>query len=71
VYTNHILEVYKVGLPILRTLLISFILNNTSFFCPNFRTLSVKVKDNKLYLFFLSYLFLFYLSFILLLWTKD
>ena len=62
------IDYIQVNLPILETLLSSFMLNNISFFfCPNFRTLSIRVKDNKIYFFILFFYFIFILS----LWTKD
>ena len=45
-YTDHVIEVYRVDSSILETSLSSLILNNTSFlFCPNSKILVVIISD--------------------------
>ena len=49
-YIDHVLEVYKVDLPILKALLSSLVLINTRFlFCPNFLSLTLISKAQNLY----------------------
>ena len=45
-YTDHVIEVYRVDSSILETSLSSLVLNNTSFlFCPNSKILVVIISD--------------------------